>query len=563
MRLMTAVLAFMAMFAGFTVLGQEVAESVRIEVSSQPTTVTAYRGRAWVERSVTQAMQPGLYQLVFSDLPLRWQAESTQARVTGSAKVLGIDTVSRRVTAVPSNLSQLADAVEAAKQSVQIAKDALAVTDASIEFIQAMMSKAAEADRGKSGTAELDLAALEQQMEFFSGQMRSLLKTKLDETAAVQDRQRELEVAESRLRKAGGATRTQREVVVEIAVTGDGDVDMTLGYLVSNANWTPRYDIRGDLDAGTVAVEYGAEVTQQSGEDWTDVTLVLSTAQPSQDANPPTLRPSYVDVYAPPPPPAPDSFAGGVRGRIGAAVDSMKDGAVAEGSAGYYAMDAQIQSSGPSVTFTLPRRMTVETDSQSAQRTRIAEFNADVDFTYVAMPVLTEQVFLRGRFDNDSPFQLLPGQAGVFMGGDYVGPTMLGSTAPGSKIELFFGADPAMEATRTMLAKRTADTGLFSDWLKTSYQFVLKVDNGSSRPVPLELWDRRPISRSDEIEVSVLNLSTALSTDAGYVADSLPMGLLRWDITVPAHRTGEDALVVSYDMDVERKSGVKMTPLPD
>ena len=63
MRLMTAVLAFMAMFAGFTVLGQEVAESVRIEVSSQPTTVTAYRGRAWVERSVTQAMQPGLYQL--------------------------------------------------------------------------------------------------------------------------------------------------------------------------------------------------------------------------------------------------------------------------------------------------------------------------------------------------------------------------------------------------------------------------------------------------------------------------------------------------------------------
>ena len=443
-----------------------------------------------------------------------------------------------------------------------MAKDALAVTDASIEFIQAMMSKAAEADRGKSGTAELDLAALEQQMEFFSGQMRSLLKTKLDEAAAVQDRQRELEVAESRLSKAGGATRTQREVVVEIAVTGEGDVGMTLGYLVSNANWSPRYDIRGDLDAGTVAVEYGAEVTQQSGEDWTDVTLVLSTAQPSQDANPPTLRPSYVDVYVPPPP-APASVAGGVRGRLGVAADSMVDKAIAEGSAEYYAMDAQIQSSGPSVTFTLPRRMTVETDSKSAQRTRIAEFNADVDFAYVAMPVLTEQVFLRGRFGNVSAFQLLPGQAGVFMGGDYVGPTMLGSTAPGAEIELFFGADPAMEATRTMLAKHTADTGLFSDWIKTSYQFVLKVDNGSSRPVPLELWDRRPISRSDEIEVSVLNLSTALSTDAGYVADSLPMGLLRWDITVPAHRTGEDAFVVSYDLDVERKSGVNMTPLPD
>jgi uncharacterized protein (TIGR02231 family) len=562
MRLMTAVLVLVAMFADYTAFAQEAMESTRIEVTSQPTTVTAYRGRAWVERTVTQAMQPGLYKVVFSDLPPRWQNDSTQARVSGPAKVLGIDMMSRQVTAPPSNLSQLVDAVKASKVAVQMAKDAVVVTDASIEFIQSMMSRAAEVDREKSGTAELDIAALEQQMEFFSGQMRTLLNAKLGEAGAVQDRQRELEVAESRLRKAGGATRTQREAVVEVAVTGEGEVSMTLGYLVSNANWTPRYDIRGDLDDGTVAVEYGAEVTQQSGEDWTDVTLVLSTAQPSQDANPPTLRPSYVDVYVPPPP-APAAVSGRSRGGGSGGVRSMKDGAIAEGSAEYYAMDAQIQSSGPSVTFTLPRRMTVETDSKSAQRTRIAEFNADVDFTYVAMPVLTEQIFLRGRFANDSAFQLLPGQAGVFMGGDYVGPTMLGSTAPGSKIELFFGADAAMEATRTMLAKRTADTGLFSDWLKTSYQFVLKVDNGSSRPVPLELWDRRPISRSDEIEVSVLNLSAALSTDAGYVADSLPMGLLRWDITVPAHRTGEDAFVVSYDLDVERKNGVKMTPLPD
>lgn len=562
MRLMTAVLVLVAMFADFTAFAQEAMESTRIEVTSQPTKVTAYRGRAWVERTVTQTMQPGLYKVVFSDLPPRWQTDSTQARVSGPAKVLGIDTMSRRVTTPPSNLSQLVDAMEVASQAVQVAKDAVVVTDASIEFIRAMMSRAAEVDRDKSGTAELDIAALEQQMEFFSGQMRTLLNAKLGEAGAVQDRQRELEVAQSRLNKAGGATRTQREAVVEIAVTGEGDVGMSLGYLVSNANWTPRYDIRGDLDAGTVAVEYGAEVTQQSGEDWTDVTLVLSTAQPSQDANPPTLRPSYVDVYVPPPP-APASVAGGVRGRLGTAVDSMVEGAIAEGDAKYYAMDAQIQSSGPSVTFTLPRRMTVETDSKSAQRTRIAEFNADVDFAFVAMPVLTEQVFLRGRFANDSAYQLLPGQAGIFMGGDYVGPTMLGSTAPGAKIELFFGADPSLQVSRTMLAKNTGSTGVFGDWLKTSYQFVLKVDNGSSRPVRMELWDRRPVSRSDEIEVSVLHLSTPLSTDARYIADSLPKGLMRWDITVPAHLTGDNAFTVSYDLEIERKKGVKMTPLPD
>ena len=47
------------------------------------------------------------------------------------------------------------------------------------------------------------------------------------------------------------------------------------------------------------------------------------------------------------------------------------------------------------------------------------------------------------------------------------------------------------------------------------------------------------------------------------VADSLPQGLLRWDIQVPPHRTGDNAFSVSYDLEIERKEGVEMTPLPD
>ncbi len=568
MRSTVAALLFLSLCMTPLAIGQDAPRSTRVEVDSKPTRVTAYRGRAWVERTVTQAMQPGLYKLVFSNLPLQWDSTSVQARVSGSAKVLGIDTMTRQVATPPANLEQLVEAVEKAGQAVQSAKDAISVRDASIEFVRVMMTKAADDDRDKAGTGELDIAAVEKQMEFFSGQMSSLLNARLGEAEALKDRQRELEVARSKLNKAGGATRTQREAIVELAVAEDGDVEVTLGYLVSSANWSPRYDVRGDLDAGTVAVEYGAQVFQQSGEDWTDVTLVLSTAQPSQSANPPTINPVYVDVHVPPPPREVGRKLD-YRTRGGGAPASstgMEMELIAEDSLDsmyFYSQDAQVQGGGSSVTFTLPRRMTVETDSESAQRTRIAEFDADVDFTFVAMPVLTEQVYLRGRFENASEYQMLPGQAGIFMGGDYVGPTALGSTAPGAKIELFFGADPSIQATRTMLTKNTGNTGVFSDWVKTSYEFVLKVDNGSSRPAKMELWDRRPMSRSEEIEVSVLDLSMPLSTEARYVADSLPQGLLRWDIQVPPHRTGDDAYPVSYDLEIERKKGVEMTPLPD
>lgn len=538
----------------------------RVEIDSRPTKVTAYRGRAWVERTVSVELDAGLHRLVFSDLPQRWQSESVQGRVSANAKVVGIDTMSNQISDAPKNMTELIDAVKAAADAVQHAKDAMAVTDASIAYLQSMMSKASSDEQRNTGTASLDIASVQQQMEFFSEQLRSLLQTRLNEAKVVEDRKRELEVAESKLSRAGGSSRTERIAEVEIAVAESGTVDVTLGYLVTRANWSPRYDVRGDLDDGTVRIEYGAEVHQQSGEDWTDVTLELSTAQPSLAANPPVLDPVYVAVFDPVPYDAGvDSLVTGramappsaSRGAVGGGMDA----AVPESA--YYASDAEIQSGGTSVTFTLPRRMTVETNSKSAQRTRIAEFEADVDFTFVAMPVLTEQVYLRGRFSNASDYQLLPGRAGIFMGGDFVGPTDLSSTAPGADMELYFGADPALAATRTMLSRNTGSSGVFGGWIRTDSRYVIKVDNGSSRPVKMELWDRRPVSRSDEIEVAVVDIAPPLSTDAAYLADDAPRGLLRWDITVPAGRTGEDAFTLSYDLRVEHKEGVMITPLPE
>ena len=314
MRSSAATLVLMMIFGSPVANGQDVGQSTRVEIDSRPTKVTAYRGRAWIERSVVQAMQPGLYKLVFSNLPPRWQPDSVQARVSGPAKVLGIDTTTRQVATPPSNLRELIEAFEAAQRAVQIAKDAVAVTDASIVYVQTMMSKAASNDQRDVGTADLDIESVHKQMEFFSQQLRSLLEARLGEADALKDRQREIEVAQAHLNKAGGAARTERQAVVEIAVTAAGEVHTSLGYVVSKANWAPRYDVRGDLEGGTVTVEYGAEVFQQSGEDWTDVTLVLSTAQPSQAANPPAINPVYVDVRVPTPPAGPSAKRGGSRG---------------------------------------------------------------------------------------------------------------------------------------------------------------------------------------------------------------------------------------------------------
>ena len=69
-----------------------------------------------------------------------------------------------------------------------------------------------------------------------------------------------------------------------------------LGYLVDAANWTPQYRLRGGADDAPVRLEYLAAVVQQTGEDWPDVRVTLSTSRPSLDAGPPELLPLNMAV---------------------------------------------------------------------------------------------------------------------------------------------------------------------------------------------------------------------------------------------------------------------------
>ena len=55
------------------------------------------------------------------------------------------------------------------------------------------------------------------------------------------------------------------------------EAEVNLTYHVSGASWRSLYDLA--LDGERLDVSYLAEVTQQTGEDWPEVALVLSTAR--------------------------------------------------------------------------------------------------------------------------------------------------------------------------------------------------------------------------------------------------------------------------------------------
>jgi uncharacterized protein (TIGR02231 family) len=91
------------------------------------------------------------------------------------------------------------------------------------------------------------------------------------------------------------------QVTVVVDAEEDMIFELTLSYVVSNASWSPRYDIRVNNDANRLTLAYMAEIRQSTDEAWEDVQMVLSTAQPSIGGDVPELDQWKVSLYKPVP----------------------------------------------------------------------------------------------------------------------------------------------------------------------------------------------------------------------------------------------------------------------
>jgi len=74
---------------------------------------------------------------------------------------------------------------------------------------------------------------------------------------------------------------------------------LQIKYNIKNAGWFPLYDIRATNTSSPIDLSYKANIYQQSGTDWNDVNIVLSTGDPTTDNTKPQILPKYLNfVYA-------------------------------------------------------------------------------------------------------------------------------------------------------------------------------------------------------------------------------------------------------------------------
>lgn len=500
--------------------------------------VVLHPGSATVVREAP--VGPGTTQLVFSGLPARFDARTLRAE-GGPGVRIGL--VSTLEAAGAQSLNPAEADLEARILALQ---DQQAALDAEIESA-ALVKRYLERFAAEGGPSP-DKASPAPDAKALSG-LLDVLGRGAGESAAkilrLNLHKRELgkraELLQRELARLRSGIRDTRRVTV--AVTAERPGTVRLSYQVPDAGWKPGYRAGLDSAASRLEIERLATVAQKTGEDWNQVQLTLSTAQPRQSVSAPEPRP-WVLSYRPPVPPqagrppaaASVAMAGAPAARLAEAADN---------EAPYE--PPTFETHGTFATdFMVPTPVTLPADGRDIS-VSLAKVVLPARHHLRVAPRLEPSAVVVAEADRPAGVWL-PGPAQLFRDGSYVGSAPW-NPAAADRFVFSFGRDELLRVSVDPLEDKSGTTGLFDKRIEQRRADVFSLTNAHPTPVKVVVLEASPVSASEEVSVRA-----AFDPPPTIQGWEQRRGIVAWEKTLPARETAK--FTVDYRIEHPKEGSV-------
>lgn len=507
-----------------------------IPLPSRIADVTVYPSTALVHR-VAEANGAGGY--VLRGLPQSLDAESIRVRADRGA-VVSVEVRERLQEAVPSErVDALKVRLQAAEAEVRVAQDRVSAVEQLTKHLNALMALDQAQSREEARGARPNPESWESSWTFFAKKIGEVQSQKREADRELAAKQLEVQKIQAEIgRWAGSRAEPVKDVVVEIE--GEGAQKLDVEYLVHGTGWQPSYELRTSSDLAKVGLTYRAQVFQFTGEDWSDVSLALSTAQPQRGAQGPEPMPVWLSLWQPP-----VALSGKARGndaRVAAEAPAAaleeRDSFRGPGDSVPPSSFATVENVGLSVRYQLPRRESIESRNEPTS-VLVGQADLDVAIERTVVPALDTTVWLRGKAKNTSSFTLLPGLASVFLGQDFLGRAGVELVQPGAELTLHLGADPFLEVERTRTQDMEKGPGFLSSQSEKIEGWRIHLENhgaptrAKDGSVDVIVREVLPRPRDERIEVELSKSEPKTSSDERWKQDRDERGILTWVVRVP------------------------------
>ncbi|MCB0397617.1 MAG: DUF4139 domain-containing protein [Flavobacteriales bacterium] len=500
-----------------TVLTAAAQQTHEVQAKSNIHHVTVYLDGAQVSRQASVNVRTGKNLIIFKGLSPQLNESSLQLKTDDHISILSI---SRKMDFLTKD--EEAPLIRSLRDSLELLSGIITAQNDDRDAFEAekkMLLKNESIGGQNNGVSITDLKTAS---EFFRTRIMDINK-QLSQINAKQTKTKEIQQRiRQQLQTLNSGTQYRRsEVSVLISSPTTGIRDFTLSYLVPGAGWVPVYDIRAQETDQPIKLTYRAKVFNDTEIDWNDAMLTLSTADPTQTATKPELKPWYLHYRS---------------GRLEESVfynsglisenqkprqDELKREEISYGWAGDLKkksgdysgegvdMDEQqgtiIEMADLNIEFDIKDRYTVPADA-NPYMVEVATHELQATYKHYAAPKVEKNAFLIARVSGWEKLNLVTGYANIYFDGTYLGQSLINTAQVNDTLDVSLGRDKKVVVTREMQQEFSSKKVIGSNKKETfSYQIIVK--NNRNSDIKLELFDQLPVSQDGEIEVSKLEIS--------------------------------------------------------
>lgn len=524
--------------------------------------VTVYPGSARVTRQVQVDLSVGAHSIILENIIPRLDENSLTVTGQGVAdvKIFGVaikrvyseETADQRVKDLEAIIEKLSDDIIVENQNLQTLQK-------EIQFLDSIKLFSGQQVPKDLVTTMPSVESLEGVRKFLMDGFKDVEKKKEVIRIKIRELQREQVVAQRQLNELRSfGSQQQHQLVVDLECVRSGKFTLNVSYLVFGANWKAIYDARANYDGGEVELTLFGKIKQTTGEDWDEVELTLSTAQPTVSGRLPHVAPWILHPYQ-----------SQSRERVARKMKGLADSAQYEP---YYLksdykvsrdeianapalMEAnasfafsEVAQKGISIVYKITRPATIKSDGTEIKYPITSQV-LNAKFEYSSYPRLKPFAYLGSRVTNSQDIQLLAGQVNLFLDGDYIGKSSIDNVGPGEEFNLYLGIDENVKVKREQISRKVDDIligNIKSPNRKTTITNKLTVENFKNKKITVHLFEAIPVSQDERIKVRTFDVSRK-PTDVDWEDRK---GVWRWEF--PLKSKGKQEITYSFSVDHPR-----------
>ncbi|MFC0180545.1 mucoidy inhibitor MuiA family protein [Thorsellia kenyensis] len=469
-----------------------------IDLTSFVSEVTLYGDQAIVKRTVQVELSDNQNTLTIHQLPQGLQQDSLQFSYTLNGKANSVQlidyTLATQTNAYSEQLIQLQMKLDEIEKQALVHQANIDELNDKIHWTKQLIDSNYTQQSSVARLTKEDIQLSEElqktlphlKIDLYEAQnAQALFKAQTE----VQREKLQKEIEKENKKRA----ELNQQLSLELLSQQAGSLELSFTYAIDLGAWSPTYELHYD-EEDKVTLRYKADVYQQTGEDWDNIKLTLSTTPPAFN-QPNSLSPWRVGIFTPP-----------------VQTEVSRDTALLAEYAG--AQEAKFQSTaqqkqrntvsnqGVNVTFSINEPISIKGDGAST-RVLISEQELKADILRELRPERDSTVALYVSIDNSTPFIWLAGPVSIFIDNQLIAKQYFPKTLVNESQILFLGQDPNIK-----LVQNPQKTFKDTSWGKTGIteEKTNQITSYYKNPVVLSVFERVPVSADDKVKVEYITL---------------------------------------------------------